>query len=159
MSSEKVTVQVNPKQLPVDSFTDSDVARIATVRAAQMRAEAYEDFALMVAEDLAQFGDYVRKAVLLEKSVETRFVTAAVIAARPRAFVVRLPGGRIALTQTLKAPLAAQVSAYLVAGGPSRSAHTCVGEAYRTTGPGPAVEILAGTTRHAVVTVTRLRNS
>ncbi|WP_162489375.1 hypothetical protein [Streptomyces olivochromogenes] len=45
-------------------------------------------------------------------------------AARPRALDVRLPGGRIALTQTLKAPLAAQVSAHLVASGPSRSART-----------------------------------
>ena len=72
-------------------------------------------------------------------------------AARPRALVVRLPGGRIALTQTLKAPLAAQVSVYLAASGPSRSTRTHAGEAYRTTGPGPVVEVLAGTTRHAAV--------
>nr|WP_301272167.1 hypothetical protein [Streptomyces asoensis] len=39
MSSETVTVQVNPAELPVDSFTDSDIARIAMVRAAQLRAE------------------------------------------------------------------------------------------------------------------------
>ncbi|WP_432101328.1 hypothetical protein [Streptomyces sp. WAC 04229] len=84
MSSETDTVQVNPEQLPADSFTDSDVARIAMVRAAQIRAEAYEDFALMVAEDLAQFGDYVRKVVFLENSVETMFVTGAVIAERAR---------------------------------------------------------------------------
>ncbi|MEV0222315.1 hypothetical protein [Streptomyces sp. NPDC050704] len=69
------------------------------------------------------------------------------LAARPHALVVRLPGGRIARTQTLKAPLAARISAFLVASGPSRNARSRAGEGYRTTGPGPVVEVLAGTTR------------
>jgi hypothetical protein len=84
MSSETVTVRVNPAELPVDSFTDSDIARIAMVRAAQLRAEGYEDFAQMVAEDLTRAGDYVRKAVYLADSVQSTFVTAAVIAERVR---------------------------------------------------------------------------
>ncbi|MGW0828340.1 hypothetical protein [Streptomyces sp. NPDC002845] len=72
-------------------------------------------------------------------------------AARPRALAVRLPDGRIALTQPLKAPLAAQVSVHFAASGPPRSARTRAGEAYTTTAPGLVVEVLAGTTRHAVV--------
>ncbi|MFB6991322.1 hypothetical protein ACFC0C_26585 [Streptomyces sp. NPDC056178] len=71
MSSETVTVQVNPEELPVDSFTGSDIARITMVAAAQRRAADYGGFALMVSEDLAQAGDYVRQAASLEDSVKT----------------------------------------------------------------------------------------
>ncbi|MDK0524874.1 hypothetical protein [Streptomyces sp. ML-6] len=84
MSSETDTVPVNPRQLPADSFTDSDIARITMVRAAESRAARYGKFAQMVSEDLAQSGDYVRQAVRAERSVEGTFVTAAVIAERVR---------------------------------------------------------------------------
>ncbi|MFE7046540.1 hypothetical protein ACFU9X_46440 [Streptomyces atratus] len=84
MSSETVTVQVNPKELPVDSFTDSDIARITMVKAAELRASGYGQFAQMVSEDLAQNGDYVHQAVKLEGSAEGTFVTAAVITERVR---------------------------------------------------------------------------
>ncbi|MFB7553860.1 hypothetical protein [Streptomyces sp. NPDC056154] len=84
MSSETVTVQVNPEELPVDSFTDSDIARITMVAAAQRRAADYGGFALMVSEDLAQAGDYVSQAASLEDSVKTLFVRSAVIAERVR---------------------------------------------------------------------------
>lgn len=80
-------------------------------------------------------------------------------AGRPRALAVRLPDGRIALTQSLKAPLAAQAAVHFAASGPPRSAPTRAGEAYTTTAPGLVVEVLAGTTRHAVVSVTRLRST
>ncbi|MFJ6558117.1 DNA ligase [Streptomyces luteogriseus] len=78
-------------------------------------------------------------------------------AARPRNLAVRLPEGRTALSQTLTAPLAAQVAPHLTGGAATRS---------RTSGGDPynkvqelhlEVEVLAGTTRHAVVTVTRTR--
>lgn len=78
-------------------------------------------------------------------------------AARPRALAVRLPDGRIALSQSLEAPLAAQVAVHFAASGPSRTVRTREGDAYAVTAPGLVVEVLAGTTRHAVVTVTRLR--
>jgi hypothetical protein len=78
-------------------------------------------------------------------------------ATRPRTLAVRLPDGRIALTQALRAPLAAQVAAHLATSTPVLTAHTG-GETYTMSGSGLVVEILAGTTRHAVVTVTRLRS-
>ncbi|WP_327359613.1 ATP-dependent DNA ligase [Streptomyces sp. NBC_01304] len=77
--------------------------------------------------------------------------------ARPRAIVVQLPDGRIALSQALTAPVAAQVAAYLMAAGPPGRARTDAGDPYRTAPAGLLVEALAGTTRHAVVTVTRVR--
>ncbi|WP_053084757.1 hypothetical protein [Streptomyces viridochromogenes] len=80
-------------------------------------------------------------------------------AARPRALAVRLPDGRVALTQALEAPLAAQVAVHFAASGPPRGARTRAGEPYTTASPGLVVEVLAGTTRHAVVTVTRLRST
>jgi ATP-dependent DNA ligase len=77
---------------------------------------------------------------------------------RPRALAVRLPNGRTALTQTLSAPLAAQIAQVLIAAGPAEQGRTDTGEAYTRIPSGLAVvEVLAGTTRHAVVTPLRLR--
>ncbi|MDQ0753979.1 hypothetical protein QF034_008210 [Streptomyces africanus] len=76
---------------------------------------------------------------------------------RGRALAVRLPDGRIALTQSLKAPLAAQAAVHFAASDPPQSARTQAGETYIPAALGLVVEVLAGTTRHAVVTVTRLR--
>ncbi|MGA5411630.1 DNA ligase [Streptomyces lavendulocolor] len=76
---------------------------------------------------------------------------------RPRHAAVRLPDGRTVLSQTLSPRLAARISAHLATSGPPRRARTSGGDTYSTTGPGIVVEVLAGTTRHAVVTVTRVR--
>ena len=77
---------------------------------------------------------------------------------RPRALAVRLPNGRTALTQTLSAPLAAQIAQVLVAAGPAEQGRADTGETYTRIPSGLAVvEVLAGTTRHAVVTPVRLR--
>ncbi|MFE4990592.1 DNA ligase [Streptomyces mirabilis] len=77
---------------------------------------------------------------------------------RPRTLAVRLPNGRTALTQTLSAPLAAQIARVLVTAGPAERGHADTGETYTRIPSGLAVvEILAGTTRHAVVTPLRLR--
>ncbi|MER5696156.1 ATP-dependent DNA ligase [Streptomyces mirabilis] len=77
---------------------------------------------------------------------------------RPRALAVRLPNGRTALTQTLSAPLAAQIAQVLVAAGPAEQGRTDTDETYTKIPSGLAVvEVLAGTTRHAVVTPVRLR--
>ncbi|MGP3750021.1 ATP-dependent DNA ligase [Streptomyces sp. IBSNAI001] len=77
--------------------------------------------------------------------------------ARPRHVVVRLPDGRRAMSQSLTAPVAAQVAAHLASAGSGRRARTDAGEQYVTAAEGLTVEVLAGTTRHAVVSVTRVR--
>ncbi|MER7694564.1 hypothetical protein [Streptomyces sp. NPDC097610] len=48
---------------------------------------------------------------------------------------------------------------HFAASGPPRSALTRAGETYTTVAPRLVVEVLVGTTRHAVVTVTRLRST
>ncbi|MFE1849899.1 DNA ligase [Streptomyces sp. NPDC059489] len=78
-------------------------------------------------------------------------------ALRPKALAVRLPDGRTALTQKLTARLAALVGPHLAATGPAGRAHTDAGDRYTVAPPGLVIEVLAGTTRHAVVTPTRLR--
>ncbi|ATM24862.1 DNA ligase (plasmid) [Streptomyces alboflavus] len=75
----------------------------------------------------------------------------------PRSLVVRLADGQLRLSQRLTAGLAAQVTDYLWDAEPGQQARTD-GEEVFTTMPGElVVEVLAGTTRHGVVTVTRVR--
>ncbi|MGW6405207.1 ATP-dependent DNA ligase [Streptomyces sp. NPDC055134] len=78
-------------------------------------------------------------------------------ASRPHRVAVRLPDGSRVLSQALTAPVPAEIARHVVAAGPGRRARTSAGEAYVTTSRGLVVEVLAGTTRHAVVTVTRVR--
>lgn len=77
--------------------------------------------------------------------------------ARPRAVVVELADGRRFLSRALTAPLAAAVSAHVAVTGPGRRARSRATGSYTTVAPGLTVEVLAGTTRHVVVTVTRVR--
>ncbi|GHD80207.1 DNA ligase [Streptomyces mirabilis] len=77
---------------------------------------------------------------------------------RLRALAVRLANGRTALTQPLSAPVAAQIAQVLIAAGRVEQGRTDTGETYTRIPSGLAVvEVLAGTTRHAVVTPLRLR--
>lgn len=76
---------------------------------------------------------------------------------RPRTLAVRLPDGRTALSQWLGAPMAAQVGPLLAAAPVVGRPKTAAGDRYTAVVTGLVVEVLAGTTRHAVVTVTRLR--
>lgn len=75
---------------------------------------------------------------------------------RPRALVVELPGGRRALSQRLTAPLSAAAAVLLVDDVPRRTEETRDGTRYVAAG-GAQVEVLAGSTRHQVVTVARVR--
>ncbi|MEU1569248.1 DNA ligase [Streptomyces mirabilis] len=76
-------------------------------------------------------------------------------ARHPRALAVRLPDGRIALSQRLTTALSSVVAPHLVP-QPGR-ASTQGGDAYTPVSGEIVVEVVAGTTRHAVVTVVRLR--
>ncbi|MFD8650909.1 ATP-dependent DNA ligase [Streptomyces mirabilis] len=145
-------------QPPIQAVPMTDDPDVAMTWYQQLQEQGVEGIVCKPATSVYRAGR-IWKKVRHADTVDAEIVGYTGPAARPRALVVRLPGGRIALTQTLRAPLAAQVSAYLVARGSSLSARTLAGETYHTTGPGPAVEVLAGTTRHAVVTATRLRNS
>jgi ATP-dependent DNA ligase len=78
-------------------------------------------------------------------------------AARPTHLLVRLPDGRTAMTRTLSIAVRMAVAGALP-DGPRRVVHTPDGDPYTTAEDGLLlVEVLAGTTRHATVTVTRVR--
>ncbi|MFD5557629.1 hypothetical protein ACFWIA_27785 [Streptomyces sp. NPDC127068] len=81
MTIEIDTVQVDPEQLPADSFTDSDIARIQLVNVIESVATRLGGYAQMVGEDLARAGDYVRA---LPHGVEDSVVRQAVITERVR---------------------------------------------------------------------------
>ncbi|OQQ12942.1 DNA ligase [Streptomyces sp. M41(2017)] len=90
-------------------------------------------------------------------TVDARVIGHTGPAARPRALVVELPDTRHRLSQALTAPLAAAVAAHIATSGPGRRNRTRDLGSYTTVAPGLTVEVLAGTTRHGVVTVTRVR--
>lgn len=73
----------------------------------------------------------------------------------PRALAVRLPDGRVALSQRLTTALASVVGPRLVP--QAGRAFTEAGDSYTPAVDDAVVEVVAGTTRHAVVTVVRLR--
>ncbi|MFF7196890.1 DNA ligase [Streptomyces sp. NPDC088197] len=76
---------------------------------------------------------------------------------RPRALVVELPDGRRAISQRLDPRTAATAAARLRPAGSGSLARSTAGDPYTPVAPGLTVEAAAGTTRHAVVTVTRVR--
>jgi hypothetical protein len=83
MSSETVAVQVDPRELPAEGFTASDIARIELVSAAESGAMSQGRYAQMVGEDRAVAGDYVRQASY-RRSAADSLMEAAVIAERVR---------------------------------------------------------------------------
>jgi hypothetical protein len=76
-------------------------------------------------------------------------------AAGTSAPAARLPDGQVALSQRLTTALASAVGPRLVP--QTGRAFTVAGDSYTPAGGDAVVEVVAGTTRHAVVTVVRLR--
>lgn len=76
-------------------------------------------------------------------------------ARHPKALAVRLPDGHVALSQRLTTALASVIAPRLLP-RPGR-AFRKAGDSYTPDGGDIVVEVVAGTTRHAVVTVVRLR--
>ncbi|MCX4411507.1 DNA ligase [Streptomyces sp. NBC_01764] len=74
---------------------------------------------------------------------------------QPQALAVRLPDGQIAVSQRLALALATRIAPRLVP--QTGRANTQGGDAYTPVSGEVVVEVVAGTTRHAVVTVVRLR--
>lgn len=73
----------------------------------------------------------------------------------PAALAVRLPDGRVALSQRLTTALASGIGPRLVP--QAGRAFTKAGDSCTPATGDVVVEVVAGTTRHAVVTVVRLR--
>ncbi|WP_280883252.1 hypothetical protein [Streptomyces pseudovenezuelae] len=78
-------------------------------------------------------------------------------AGHPHTLAVRMPDGRAVLSQRLGAHLAAQAAAWVSASPASVQKRTDAGDAYSPVTSGLVAEVLAGTTRHGVVTIKRFR--
>ncbi|MDQ0688899.1 hypothetical protein QF032_007912 [Streptomyces achromogenes] len=76
-------------------------------------------------------------------------------ARHPKALAVRLSDGRVALSQRLTTALASVIGPRLIP--QAGRAFTKAGDSYAPAVGDVTVEAVAGTTRHAVVTVVRLR--
>ncbi|NEB03734.1 hypothetical protein [Streptomyces sp. SID13726] len=76
-------------------------------------------------------------------------------ARHPKALAVRLPDGHVTLSQRLTTTLASVVGPRLVP--QAGRAFTTAGDSYTPAVDDLVVEVVAGTTRHAVVTVVGLR--
>ncbi|MGA4867171.1 DNA ligase [Streptomyces lavendulocolor] len=102
-------------------------------------------------------GDRIWQKVRHTEVVDVAVIGYTGASARPRNLAVRLPDGRTALSQRLGAPLANAAAPALIAAGPGPRGHTTAGDRYTSTTAELEVEVASGTTRHAVVTVLRLR--
>lgn len=91
------------------------------------------------------------------ETVDAQVVGYAGNAARPTKVVVELPDGRRILSRALGAAVSRDVARHLDGAEPGRQERTRDGEPYIAVAGGPVVEVAAGTTRHATVTVTRVR--
>jgi len=132
--------------------------RTGTLWYESLQAIGIEGLVVKAGASTYRGGSRQRRKVRHAETVDAVVVGFTGAAVRPRHLVVCLPDGRIALSQTLTAPLAAQVALVLRGEDHGPQARTSGGDAYRVAAREDViVEVLSGTTRHAVVTVTRVR--
>lgn len=136
--------------------TTTDVA-LARVWYDALRVQGIEGLVVKGGATTYRGGSRQWMKVRHAETVDARVVGHTGPASRPRAVAVQLPDGRIALSQALKAPLAAWVAHLLEGASPGRQAWTGDGERYLKVDVDAVVEVLSGTTRHSVVTVTRAK--
>ncbi|WP_253914108.1 ATP-dependent DNA ligase [Streptomyces mayonensis] len=147
-----------PSPSPIQAVSATDDVEVARVWYDTLVASGVEGVVAKLGSAPYQAGRSSSwKKVGHAETIDAEVVGFTGAAGRPRALAVRLPDGRVALSQRLGAQLAAQVAAALVAVAPAARGRAAGGESFTAAEPGLLVEVLAGTTRHAVVTVTRVR--
>ncbi|MFJ9634872.1 DNA ligase [Streptomyces sp. NPDC101175] len=146
-----VLADVGPPIEPVWSTTDRDEALLWYTTLKGTGVEGIVAKPLRSAYKAGQVWSKVRHA----DTVDVAVVGFTGTARRPKALAVRLPDGRVALSQRLTTALASVVGPRLVP--QAGRTFTKVGDSYTPAAGDLVVEVVAGTTRHAVVTVVRLR--
>ncbi|MFD4320469.1 DNA ligase [Streptomyces sp. NPDC058548] len=141
---------------PIQAVPATDDYETALVWYEALRAQGIEGIVCKRAASVYRSGRIWQKARHADTS-EAVVVGYTGAAAQPRALAVRLADGRTVLTQRLPAALARDAAAYLTAAAPGPPAATTAGDTYTTTPVDLVVEVLEGTTRHQVVTASRVR--
>ena len=146
-----VLADVGPPIEPVWSTTDRDEALLWYTALEGTGVEGIVAKPLRGAYKAGRVWSKIRHADTADATVVGFTGTAR----HPKSLAVRLPDGRVALSQRLTTALASVVAPHLVP--QARRAFTKAGDSYTPAGGDVVVEVVAGTTRHSVVTVTRLR--
>ncbi|WP_221355422.1 hypothetical protein [Streptomyces beigongshangae] len=142
---------VGPPIEPVWSTTDRDEALLWYTALEGTGVEGIVAKPLSSAYKASRIWSKVRHA----DTVDVTVVGFTGTARHPKALAVRLPDGCVALSQRLTTALASVVGPHLVL--QAGRASTKAGDAYTpAAGDVVVVEVVAGTTRHSVVTVVRL---
>ncbi|MFD4855108.1 ATP-dependent DNA ligase [Streptomyces atratus] len=147
-------VSGDPPIQPTPMTTDPDEARVWWEA---LREQGIEGLVIKSLDGPYPSGRYGWRKLRHADTVDCPVVGYVGNSARPTHLVVELPDGRVALSRRLSAPVRFHAAPALVVSDPGVAAWTSGGEAYTTCDRGLLVEVLAGTTRHATVTVTRVR--
>ncbi|MDQ0904686.1 ATP-dependent DNA ligase [Streptomyces canus] len=146
-----VLADIGPPIVPVWSTTDLDEALLWFETLEGTGVEGIVAKPLRSAYKAGRVWAKVRHA----DTVDATVVGFTGTVRRPKALAVRLPDGRVALSQRLTTALASVVGPRLVP--EAGRAFTEAGDSYTPAVGDVVMEVMAGTTRHAVVTVMRLR--
>lgn len=142
---------------PIQPVPATDDREVALVWYEVLQEQAIEGIVAKRAISPYRGGRRIWQKIRHSEVVDAAVVGYTGTAARPRHLVLALPDGRIVRSQRLPAALAGQAAAGLVPASASSAARTLEGELYAEVPAGLVVEVEAGTTRHAVVTVVRVR--
>ncbi|MFF4787801.1 RNA ligase family protein [Streptomyces griseorubiginosus] len=146
-----VLADVGPPIVPVWSTTDLDEALLWFETLEGTGVEGIVAKPLRSAYKAGRVWTKVRHA----DTVDATVVGFTGTARHPKALAVRLPDGRVALSQRLTTALASVVGPLLAP--QAGRAFTKAGDSFTPAFDDLVVEVIAGTTRHAVVIVTRIR--
>ncbi|MDQ0935271.1 ATP-dependent DNA ligase [Streptomyces turgidiscabies] len=146
-----VLADIGSPIVPVWSTTNLDEALLWYETLEGTGVEGIVAKPLRSAYKAGRVGAKVRHADIIDATVVGFTGTAR----HPKALAVRLPDGGVALSKRLTTALASVIGPRLVR--QTGQAFTSAGDSYTPAVGDVVVEVVAGTTRHAVVTVMRLR--
>ncbi|GHA45755.1 DNA ligase [Streptomyces spiroverticillatus] len=152
---EEILAPLGPPLQAVPMTTDPDVARIWWE---SLRLVGIEGLVIKRLDGVYPAGKRGWRKYRHSDTVDGEVVGFTGTRAYPVALAIRLPGGEIALSRKITAPVRAEVAVHLASTAPTAPVHTPDGVRYTPCPPGLTVEVLAGTTRHATITVTRVRD-
>lgn len=141
---------------PIQAVPATDDVEVARVWFEELQAQGIEGIVAKRASSPYKAARIWRK-IRHSETVDAQVIGYTGPPGRPRRIAVRLPDGRRVLSRAVTAPVAASVARHIAATEAGGREHTDDGEQYTAVQNGLVVEVASGTTRHATVSITRLR--